>query len=145
MALLAQAGTTAQVMANMIKIPANVKNKKKYLIKKADKLWFYACLKKWGRSCLVCGGQATQVHHWIKKSQSLNTRWNIDNGVPVCQTCHYVLEHSPDIKKRRSYEDKIIKSRGQAWWDKLEKEKKKLFKRTIRNILEVIKKLEASQ
>jgi len=121
-----------------IKIPANVKDKKKYLAKKADDLWREVCIKEYGDNCIVCGGKANQVHHWIKRSQSLATHWDIENGIPVCQTCHYVLEHSPDVKKRRSHEDKIIEYMGQDRWDRLEKKKRTIFKKNIGNLEQVI-------
>lgn len=126
-----------------INIPANVKNKKKYLSKKADTIWRDKCFEKWGTNCTVCGKQANQVHHWIKRSQSLATRWDLENGVPVCQRCHYILEHSPDVKKRRSFEEKIIDSRGQEWWDRLEKKRHEIFKKNLGNLKDVITRLEA--
>lgn len=125
----------------MVKIPGNVKNKKKYLSNKADKLWYEACRIKWGTKCTVCGQEANQVHHWIKRSQSLATRWDLENGVPVCQSCHYVLEHSPDVKKRRAFEDKIIKARGKKWWDRLEKKRHGIFKKNLGNLKKIIKEL----
>lgn len=139
-----------------IKIPANVKDKKKYLSNKADKLWFKACQKKWGNECIIgkdfeyegdkndgCWGEANQVHHWIKKRQSLATRWDLENGVPVCQPCHYILEHSKDVMKRRAFEEKIINERGQDWVDRLQDKRKQTYKRTITNYQETIKSLEA--
>ncbi len=59
----------------------------KGLIKKADKAF-----QEWGRdtykSCLICGGAYSCLHHFIHKSQSTNLRWDMQNGVPVCQSCH---------------------------------------------------------
>ncbi len=141
-----------------IKIPANVKDKKKYLSNKADKIWYEVCRKKWGNKCIIgksfeyegklkkkknegCWGEANQMHHWVKKGQSLATRWDIENGVPVCQPCHYVLEHSQDVEKRRAFEEEIIRKRGEKWRNRLKEKKRGIFKKNLGNLEDTIKRL----
>jgi hypothetical protein len=54
---------------------------------------------RYGRSCKVCGGSATQVHHlWYSRWCLLGEE--ISPLVPLCRTCHYQVEFTPDGQKR---------------------------------------------
>jgi 5-methylcytosine-specific restriction endonuclease McrA len=85
---------------------------------KADTAFSKACFRKWGDKCLVCGKEATQVHHFVPKSISAYLRYNVLNGITLCYYCHIIRIHrqgDPLV-----YEA-IIKKRGQAWFKKLKK------------------------
>ena len=45
--------------------------------------------------CSLCGsGQNLQAHHWIVHSQKcLATRYLVDNGITLCEGCHYFKVH----------------------------------------------------
>ena len=111
---------------------------KKRLRDKADKLWYLKYLKE---KCEVCSAPAVQVHHYYFKSSFGHLRYNEDNGISLCQKCHYLL-HTRDPK---GIEDKIIKARGQKWLDRLKKKaytKPKAGYQTIGYYKGVIEELE---
>lgn len=95
----------------------------KTLEKTAGRLWKEACYVKWGDNCTCCGAQATVFHHFVPKSISNNLRYDVLNGVPVCQRCHYLIHFTHDTLKRRYLEDAIIKKRGKKWITYISKEK----------------------
>jgi len=113
------------------------KNPKTILMKQADKLW-YLKLKK--PKCEVCGEKAIQVHHYYYKGSYGHLRYDLDNGVSLCQGCHFVL-HAQDPKK---IEQQIIAKRGQKWADNLKAKSKEIHKsyQTIGYYREVIKELQ---
>lgn len=95
-------------------------SKKKKLRNEADKLWYKACFKKWGRKCIACDNDATQVHHFFPRSLYGILRYDLDNGIPICKKCHFFHHHrgDPVIHQR------IIARRGQEWYDNLKKKSK---------------------
>ena len=111
---------------------------KKRLRNKADKLWYEKCKK---GKCEVCGNTATQVHHYFYKSSYGHMRYDEDNGVSLCTSCHFLLHHQDPHR----IEDKIIAVRGQKWLDKLKKKayaKPKAGYQTIGYYKGVIEELE---
>lgn len=89
------------------------KNPKKRLRSIADKLWFKVCLETY---CLLCGKPATQVHHFFPKGQYGWVRYDIDNGISLCNGCHYRLHHiDPTLAVQ------IIENKGKKWYNKLKK------------------------
>ena len=97
------------------------KNKKKKLRGIADKLWFKACIKRYGNRCESCGSHANQVHHVFPKGMCSVLRFDIDNGSPICQVCHFRLHHLGDPTILQA----IIAKRGQKWFDDLKAKSKK--------------------
>ena len=89
-------------------------NKKRKLTLQADRLWFNALIKS---QCEVCGARAIQVHHFYYKGSYGHLRYDLDNGISICQGCHFVL-HNQDPKK---IEERIIEKRGQKWLNNLKK------------------------
>ena len=92
-------------------------NKKK-LRSKADKLWYQLLIKP---KCEVCGKQATQVHHFFPKGLFGHLRYNIDNGISLCSSCHFAHHHKGDPRIQQT----IIEKRGKKWYNRLNKEKRK--------------------
>jgi len=112
-------------------------NKIKKLRNKADKLFQQVCLLL-EPNCEACGKKAEVVHHFIPKSLSANLRYNIDNGISLCNSCHF-KHHStadPDI-----YEA-MTKYKSTEWFELIGKERRKLIKPTIAYYEKQIKKLE---
>ena len=93
-------------------------NKKRKLAKIADKLWFELLIKP---KCEICPDKAIQVHHYYFKSNYGHLRYDLNNGVSLCQRHHSVL-HWQDAKK---IEERIVESRGQKWYNKLKIESHK--------------------
>jgi hypothetical protein len=90
-------------------------NPKKRLRIQADSLWYKKCLQEW---CEVCeNGRAVQVHHYFFKSQYGHLRYDLDNGISLCQGCHFCLH----FKDPHIIEDKIREKRGEKWYLTLKK------------------------
>lgn len=104
----------------MIKKPKKKKNQTiHYWQTKADKL-----MQETGRQmykkCIVCGSPMVCMHHIYPKSQSTYLRYNWKNLVPVCHKCHMAHHNGdPEIHVR------IIKTKGQDWFDDLTAERNK--------------------
>ena len=113
-------------------------NPKSRLRSQADKLFFELLLKP---ECEVCGKSAVQVHHFFYKSSYGHLRYDLDNGISLCQGCHFAL-HAQDPKR---IEIEIIGYRGEEWYDSLAKrakEKPKPSYLTIgyyKQVIEVLK------
>ena len=112
---------------------------KKYLRRKADKLFIEAVLRLKGDRCELCGQQASTVHHYIPKSRSEATRYYIPNGVPICKGCHKKI-HAWDPH----LSGKIVALRGLGWRDELEIRSRDIVsgRVTIKYLKENIEKLE---
>ena len=82
------------------------------IIKQADKLWFQACVDKFGELCEYCGKPMMQVHHFYRKSNYGHIRYSLVNGVVCCQGCHIRADEPPFI-------DKIREKRGEEWYSEL--------------------------
>ncbi len=48
------------------------------------------------KNCLVCGGKNEVGHHHITKSLSSFLRYNFQNLIPVCHSCHFKHHISSD-------------------------------------------------
>jgi len=109
------------------------------LKKECDKLWYHAVLAS-GRKCLVCGGKATQAHHFIPKSLSSYLRLEIDNGCPLCYGCHDRLHRTADPR----IIDQIIAKKGETWNLRLGamREEHPIFRFTVGWLEEKISELE---
>lgn len=70
---------------------------KKTLRNKADKL-----LQEIGRivygdkGCLVCEGEYSCLHHFKYKSQSTALRYDLENCIPICASCHHKIHNGRD-------------------------------------------------
>ena len=96
------------------KIKEGQRKNKKQLRKIADVLWFHKLLKP---QCEVCNKPSQFVHHFYYKSSFSHLRYELDNGISLCKSCHFLL-HTKDPK---IIESKIIEKRGQKWLKKLTK------------------------
>lgn len=103
---------------------------KKEIERKLSSLWRLAVHAEYGDKCYVCGGIATDTHHYIKKSQSMNLKYDVDNGIPLCHKCHIEKVHKYD-KKALS---KIKKKMGKERLEYLEEMKEEFFKNNISNL-----------
>jgi predicted restriction endonuclease len=92
-----------------------VKRKKDTLRQIADTDWSARVKERAGWKCELCGKpDRLQSHHVFTRSIKA-TRWLLDNGVCLCAGHHLFLAH----KRPELFRDKIIKLRGQEWFDKL--------------------------
>ena len=89
---------------------------------KADRLYQEQGMKDNPR-CLICNKPANCLHHFIPKSVCAALRYEIKNGIPICAGCHLRLHSSGDPE----YEQIIIRKKGQAWYDELQKMRKRII------------------
>jgi len=86
----------------------------KYWQKKADKL-----LQEIGRmtydKCLICGGVYSCLHHYVKKSQSTELRYNLKNCIPICVKCHCSIHQG----KNDMVVGTIVLIKGDEWLKEL--------------------------
>jgi len=61
-------------------------------MKKADVLFQEVGLKRQPK-CLNCGKPATEIHHHIPKSICSALRYDLQNAVSLCHTCHIRCEN----------------------------------------------------
>lgn len=91
------------------------KKSKTYYQNKADKL-FQDLGRSLYKSCLVCGGEYSCLHHFFKKSQSTALRYNLKNAIPLCNTCHCAIHQGTWDKVSA----RIALIKGKDWLDELE-------------------------
>jgi len=90
-----------------------------YYQKKADRL-----LQELGRQtydrCLVCGGEYCCLHHFVYKSQSTALRYDWENAIPLCVSCHYKIHAG----KNDTIPGEITLIKGQDWINNLKERRK---------------------
>ena len=91
-------------------------------------------------TCLVCGDRTSEMHHYIKKSQSLWLRWEGKNLIPLCKICHCKLHTAGDPRINQE----IIKVKGHKWADNLERERRVMFKANLTNLQLIYEELISS-
>jgi len=112
------------------------------LIAEGEKLWCQACRKKWGTKCILCGKPATQCHHFIPKSRCAHLRFNVNNCIQMCFSCHHRFHYTGDPR----IPIEIIGWRGDEWWQDLFKKSQKVGKyATMRFIRSEVNRLRGSQ
>ena len=72
------------------------------------------------------------MHHFIEKSKSNRLRYEEENLIPVCLSCHSKI-HNRFSYSLGAYDviDLIIKKRGEKWFNKLQKMRHELVKTDI--------------
>ena len=121
-----------------------MKDTKKELQKQAYKLWNLAVTIRWGNLCTVCNTTAHQNHHYIPRSKNGLLRYEINNGVPLCQKHHYIIHFSKNPAEVHRLIDIIREERGKSWQEWIDYNEKKLGHsfNTIFWLKEQISKLE---
>lgn len=75
--------------------------------------------------CLLCGRDTEVAHHHVHKSKSNALRYNFDNLINLCASCHNALHHNESY-----YASKIVKIKGLVWFNELERIKNQVFIKT---------------
>ena len=83
------------------------------------------------KACFFGCSNYSCLHHYVRKAQSLNTRYDLDNGIPICNKHHCLIHQSQDSE----VEGRIVTEMGKKWFDKLMKRKHT----TIHNKLEFLR------
>ncbi|MFA5442057.1 MAG: hypothetical protein WC288_01965 [Candidatus Paceibacterota bacterium] len=107
---------------------------KKELEKEASKLWQIACSLKWGNKCEVSGNPASTFHHFIYRSRCKAMTYDVMNGVPVSKEIHNIIHFSRYDDQRYEVLNKIIKKRGEDWFNYVKAKRLESKPFNIRNI-----------
>ena len=112
--------------------------KRQRLKREADKLWRLILMKRYGYKCFVCSKKAIEVHHFIPKQQCLALRYDLENGIPLCRSCHFQIH----LKSDPIFSLIIaFKKGGKKWLDYLLKRKKEKVILTSQWLEEQLEKL----
>lgn len=65
-------------------------------------------------TCLLCGRPTEVAHHHVHKSKSLRLRYELDNLINLCNSCHYSLHQNESYHASR-----IVEIKGLDWFRKL--------------------------
>lgn len=93
------------------------------LKKECDSLWSKAVRLRDKGKCVLCGSDShCQAHHWYHtRAQGNSTRWNINNGITLCYTCHLYKVHSGAAYYMNQAKDAAIRIIGQEALKELDK------------------------
>lgn len=82
------------------------------------------------KKCEACGKPTQVGHHWIEKSRSKNLRYNLENIIPLCNSCHSKIHNifGNSVVGGLDVAETIINKRGRAWKEKMDKEAVKIIK-----------------
>lgn len=77
-------------------------------------------------NCLLCG-QPTQVaHHFQHRSKSTILRYDLNNLIPLCNSCHYKLHQNESY-----WAAIIVQMRGIDWFNDLRKRGQEIIKADV--------------
>lgn len=90
------------------------------------------------KNCYLCGSSPIVGHHFIRKANSTNLRYDMKNIIPLCGICHCAIHGSNESL----YKAKIAIKKGTTWVDYLEKNKlnkdlrtnKKFYDKAIKHL-----------
>ena len=85
--------------------------------KDLDKAWQEKVVAR-DKECMLCGGVISCGHHIFPKSRGINTRWDLENGIGVCVSCHYGIH---DRTLSAEYNSRIQEVIGMERWNKIRK------------------------
>lgn len=68
-------------------------SKYKNRIGRLDKLWSQGIVKRDKSICQKCGKWAENPHHIFYRRKK-NTRWLLQNGINLCESCHVLWAHA---------------------------------------------------
>ena len=99
------------------------------LIEKIDKIDSDICLIENKFVCMCCGGQAKFLHHYFHKSNYGVLRFEPNNHIPVCWSCHEFKIHTKaDTEQLRT---DLIEKIGQNGFDDMVERGRGLAERSM--------------
>jgi hypothetical protein len=86
--------------------------------------------KKICEKCMGCGSDAQVGHHWIEKSRSSNLRYNMENIIALCNSCHAKIHNRFGANIMGSFDitERIISIKGIDWKERMEVMGRKIIK-----------------
>lgn len=76
--------------------------------------------------CLLCGHDTQVAHHHFHKSQSTRLRYELDNLINLCNSCHLKLHMNESF-----WASKIIQLKGIEWFNELERKNREGVKADV--------------
>lgn len=113
-------------------------SKDSYLNKQLDKLWSQAVRKR--GYCEYCGKRPPEVvlhAHHIFSRRHFATRWDIQNGISLCNGCHLYKAHK-DIQE---FADWVTQHYGPDYIDDLRQKSRQMFDLSKEEKTELIEQL----
>ena len=95
----------------------------KFWRNKADKK-FQEIGREMYNNCLICGGEYSCLHHVFTKGSCTYLRYSWKNVIPICAK-HHIKIHGYEPVETKSLMDRIVKIKGQDWYDELTAERNK--------------------
>jgi len=115
----------------------NTNDKIKRLRNKCDRL-LQEINKEKNPVCENCGSQTQVGHHFITKGSCSSLRYDFDNIIPLCNSCHFAIHQKSDSRITAN----IVLNRGEKWYkDLVLKGNTTLFKTTLENYERVLEEL----
>jgi hypothetical protein len=105
------------------------KSDERKLIEAIDAVDSTICLLSAGFTCMMCGGLASQLHHFFSKKSHAAIRFDQSNHCPLCYGCHMFRVHSAgDTEGLR---DKLIEKIGSKEFESMKQYSKSLAERGL--------------
>ena len=92
--------------------------------KKCDALLTPIIIKR-SPKCMLCPNKTQVAHHHVHKSKSNALRYDLDNLINLCNSCHFALHHNESF-----HASIIVKIKGLDWFSELERKKNMLTVKT---------------
>jgi len=112
-------------------------DKRRRLQKKADKALQEYIRQKYPK-CFICGKKSSVGHHFFPKSTASALRYNLNNIIPLCHSCHFSIHQKSDPRATIYIKEK----KGSKWYKNLINLKNKPLKITISYYINIIEKLQ---
>lgn len=122
------------------KNPRKPPDRRKQLIKALDAAGSEVCRIQWNGRCGTCRNAGTAQHHFFgKHSGGFGVRWDTDNLIWLCFTCHFRQIH--DDGKTEPARDAIIKRIGSDRFNDVKKKASQTRKYAIFELEAILERL----
>lgn len=88
-------------------------------------------------NCLLCGGETQVAHHHVHKSKSTRLRYEIDNLINLCGSCHVKLHQNESY-----WGSRVTEIKGLDWFQGLDRKGREIVKADVHFYLENLNRLE---
>ena len=87
--------------------------------------------------CLLCGSPTQVAHHHVHKSKSTRLRYDSDNLIPLCHSCHCKLHQNESY-----WASVIVKIKGLAWFEMLQINGREIVKADVHYFIRQYERLQ---
>lgn len=92
---------------------------------KADKL-LTPIIKLQIPECELCGGETEVAHHHVHKSKSSRLRYELENLIALCHSCHLKLHQNESY-----WASVLVHKRGLEWFERIDKIGREIVKTNL--------------